>query len=222
MNTFFQPLESRTMLSVSHVGEMHDGGGSNLTEHQKQLKVDVQHLNDDRKLRDTTLAADRKMIEADKKAIDAAKLAAKKKLECDTKKMKAELDLDSKASKKVRDVWMPVLTKDLAMLKGETESSEHYATDKAKFDADLQSFKDAMAPCETETKADIAKWNDVITADKAAIESAGSALVTKFNTDSQKLISDTNHFKEVIGADEATVKADLELIKQDAAKTPKK
>src|SRR5690348_18475180 len=98
---FFQPLESRTMLSVTpgHVGETHDGGNSTLAADQAQLKVDVTQLTNDRKLRDTTLCADKKAIAADKKAIDTAKATAKKKLDCDTKKMYAELTLDSQASK---------------------------------------------------------------------------------------------------------------------------
>ncbi len=221
---FFQPLESRTMLSVTpgHVGETHDGGNSTLAADQAQLKVDVTQLNNDRKLRDTTLCADKKAIAADKKAIDTAKATAKKKLDCDTKKMYAELTLDSLASKKVRDVWMPVLTKDLAAIKADGESGEHLVDDQAKYNTDLQSFKDAMAPCEVETHADIAKWSDVITADKAALESAGSDLVTRFNTDSQKLVTDTNHFKEVIGADEAKVVADQLQIKKDGGSAARK
>ncbi|HMB95452.1 MAG TPA: hypothetical protein VKK61_05385 [Tepidisphaeraceae bacterium] len=198
---------------LSATAHTHVGDSANLPADRQQLQTDIQQYVNDSKAMQSALNADRLTIATDQKACSDAARAAKTQFANDTKSMIAALKADSLASKPVHDQYAPILSADLAAIKADHEHPDQLATDQAKLETDTAAFRAANAPFEVQTKSDISHWNDVLTADKTAIQAACNS--TLLTADKAKLKADQEHFQQLLKADQAKITADNAQIRKD-------
>jgi hypothetical protein len=173
------------------------------------VQADYHQLQVDHTASEQALAADRAAIKAaqDKKTADLAPLKAT--LTANQSAAYAALAADEQACMTTRTADLAQLQADEQAVKGDTQGSAQFNSDRGKYMADAQKMSSDIASLKAARQADITTWSNKLKADHDAIKAQCAIDDPIIQTDCSKLQADRAQWQQTILTDYTKLKTDL-------------